>query len=58
MGWDTHVMGGVQVHIVPGGHLDMLSMPAVGVVAEKLVVYLDNGSNHEEPVGTFDTGSK
>ena len=40
MGWDTYVTGDVQVHIVPGGHLDMLSMPAVRVVAEKLAAYL------------------
>jgi thioesterase domain-containing protein len=46
MGWDTYVMGGVQVHIVPGGHLDMMSMPSVRVVAEKLATYLDNGPNH------------
>ena len=48
MGWDTYVMGGVQVHIVPGGHLDMMSMPAVCVVAEKLATYLDNGSKIKE----------
>ena len=53
MGWDTYVMGGVQVHIVPGGHLDMMSMPAVRVVAEKLAAYLDNGSNLKESAGTF-----
>jgi thioesterase domain-containing protein len=46
MGWDTYVTGGVQVHIVPGGHLDMMSVPAVCVLAEKLATYLDNGSNH------------
>jgi thioesterase domain-containing protein len=46
MGWDTYVTGGVQVHIVPGGHLDMMSVPAVCVLAEKLASYLDNGSNH------------
>jgi thioesterase domain-containing protein len=53
MGWDTYLMGDVQVHIVPGGHLDMLSMPAVRVVAEKLAVYLDNGSNLKESAGAL-----
>jgi thioesterase domain-containing protein len=53
MGWDTYLMGDVQVHIVPGGHLDMLNMPAVRVVAEKLSAYLDNGSNLKESAGTL-----
>ena len=52
MGWDRYVMGGVQVHIVPGGHLDMLSMPVVRVVAEKLAACLDNGSNLKESAST------
>ncbi len=46
MGWDTYVKGGVQVHMVPGDHLDMMSTPSVAVIAEKLATYLDNGSNH------------
>ena len=44
MGWDACVTGGVEVHIVPGGHVDMMNMPSVRVVAEKLAAYLDNGS--------------
>ena len=48
MGWDTCVTEGVQVHIVPGGHVDMMSMPSVRVIAEKLATYLDNGSNRKE----------
>jgi thioesterase domain-containing protein len=48
MGWNAYVMGDIQVHIVPGGHADMLNMPAVHVVAEKLAAYLDNGSNLNE----------
>lgn len=52
MGWDTYVMGGIQVHIVPGGHLDMMRMPSVRVVAEKLATYLDKGSNYNESVAT------
>jgi thioesterase domain-containing protein len=53
MGWDTYLMGDVQVHIVPGGHLDILSMPAVRVVAEKLATYLDNGSNLKGSAGAL-----
>lgn len=51
MGWDLYVKGGVQVHVVPGDHLDMLSMPAVRAVAEKLATYLDDGSNRNWSVG-------
>jgi thioesterase domain-containing protein len=53
MGWDAFAMGGVKVHIVPGGHVDMMRMPSVGVIAEKLATYLDNDTNHEESAGTF-----
>lgn len=51
MGWDACVAGGVQVHVVPGGHLEMMSMPSVGVVADNLATYLDNRSHgKKEPV--------
>ena len=53
MGWDACVTGGVHIHIVPGGHVDMMSMPSVRVVAEKLATYLDNGSKRNESFGTF-----
>lgn len=53
MGWDSYVMGSVQVHIVPGDHLDMLSMPSVSVLAEKLATHLDNGLDRKESVGTL-----
>jgi thioesterase domain-containing protein len=53
MGWDSCVTGGVQVHIVPGGHVDMMNMPSVGVIAEKLAAYLDNGSHRKESAGTL-----
>jgi thioesterase domain-containing protein len=43
MGWEACAMGGVQVHVVPGGHVDMMRMPSVGVVADKLAAYLENG---------------
>jgi hypothetical protein len=53
MGWDAYVTGGSQIHIVPGGHLDMMKMPFVRAVAEKLATYLDNGSNSKEPTRTL-----
>jgi thioesterase domain-containing protein len=42
MGWNACVTGGVQVHVVPGDHLDMMRMPSVGVIAEILATYLNN----------------
>jgi thioesterase domain-containing protein len=47
MGWDTYAMGGAQVHVVPGRHVDMMRMPYVRAVADKLASYLDSGSNHK-----------
>jgi thioesterase domain-containing protein len=43
MGWDTYAMGGAQVHVVPGRHVDMMRMPYVRAVAEKLTAHLDSG---------------
>jgi thioesterase domain-containing protein len=40
MGWTACANGGVQVHVVPGGHVDMMKMPSVGVIAEELAAYL------------------
>jgi thioesterase domain-containing protein len=40
MGWNACVMGGVQVHIVPGGHVEMMRIPSVCLVAEKVAAYL------------------
>jgi thioesterase domain-containing protein len=42
MGWDACVHGGIQIHIIPGGHLDMLIMPSVRVMAQEMSAYLDN----------------
>ena len=55
MGWDTYAMGGVEVHVVPGRHVDMMRMPYVRAVADKLTTYLDNGSDpKKDPLaGTF-----
>jgi thioesterase domain-containing protein len=50
MGWDACATGGVHVHVVPGGHVDMMRMPSVSTVADELAVYLDRSSTHKEPV--------
>jgi thioesterase domain-containing protein len=45
MGWSACARGGVQVCLVPGGHVDMMTAPSsVRVIAETLLAYLDNGS--------------
>ena len=44
MGWEACVTGGVRVHLIPAGHVDMMQMPSVGIVAEKLATYLDSGT--------------
>jgi thioesterase domain-containing protein len=44
MGWEACVTGGIRVHVVPGGHVDMMSAPSVRVVADKLSDYLDQAS--------------
>lgn len=40
MGWDSCAMGGVEVHVVPGGHAEMMSMPNVRAVADVLARHL------------------
>ncbi len=35
-GWGELVAGGVDIHYIPGSHLNMLNEPSVQVVAEKL----------------------
>jgi thioesterase domain-containing protein len=37
-------MSGVEVHVVPGDHVDMMSMPHVHAVADKLAAYLEIGA--------------
>jgi thioesterase domain-containing protein len=44
MGWGACVMGGVQVHEIPAIHAEMMGMPSVRIIAEKLATYLDRGS--------------
>jgi thioesterase domain-containing protein len=48
MGWDACVTGGVQVHTIPGSHVEMMNVPAVCAIAEKLATYLDKGSYQEK----------
>jgi len=43
MGWNNCAMGGVQVHVVPGDHADMMRMPTVRAVADVLATYLERG---------------
>jgi len=48
MGWDACVVGTVHVHTVPGSHVNMMSVPSVHTIANKLTTYLDNGVRLEE----------
>jgi thioesterase domain-containing protein len=48
MGWEICVAGKVDVHVVPGGHVDMMRAPAVFEIAERLAGYLDRPSHKEE----------
>jgi len=51
MGWEACVTGGIQVHVVPGGHVDMMSAPSVCVIADKLADHWDKAqSPDKEPV--------
>ena len=47
MGWGASARGGVRVHVVPGGHVDMMRMPSVGTLADNLAIYLTN--NYTQP---------
>ncbi len=47
MGWDACAMGGVQVHVVPGGHVDMMTMPSVRVIADTLATHFESDSSHK-----------
>ncbi len=53
MGWEACAPSGVEVHIVPGGHVDMMTMPSVSVIAERLATYLDRGLSRGESVGSL-----
>jgi len=40
MGWEICVNGKTHIHVVPGGHVDMMRAPAVFEIAEKLAGHL------------------
>jgi thioesterase domain-containing protein len=51
MGWSTCALGGVEVHVVPGGHVGMMAMPSVQVISDVLAAHLrDNAATHRETV--------
>ncbi|WP_445245375.1 non-ribosomal peptide synthetase [Microcoleus sp. OTE_8_concoct_300] len=41
LGWSALALGGVEIHEVPGNHLDMLKEPHVQVLAKKLKACID-----------------
>ena len=47
LGWNTCAIGGIDVHVVPGGHLNMLNKPYVSHLAERLTAYLEEGYQAE-----------
>jgi thioesterase domain-containing protein len=53
MGWNACVTGGVHVHTVPGSHVEMMNVPAVRTIAEKLATYLDSGAYQEKSAVAF-----
>ena len=46
LGWGLCAVGGIDVYVVPGDHLDMMARPNVYKVMEKLAVYLDKSARH------------
>jgi thioesterase domain-containing protein len=36
LGWDGLAAGGVEIHVLPGNHLDLMVEPALGAIAERL----------------------
>jgi thioesterase domain-containing protein len=56
MGWSDWASGGVEVHVVPGNHANMMYEPNVAVLAEKLTACLDRAHAAEaEESGTAGT---
>jgi thioesterase domain-containing protein len=39
MGWGLCAAGGIDIHVVPGGHLDILNVPHVSSLVDKLGTY-------------------
>ena len=46
-GWNFLVQGGVEIHNIPGNHLDIVKEPYVQVLAEKLKACIDNAQEGE-----------
>ncbi|WP_426424860.1 alpha/beta fold hydrolase [Bradyrhizobium genosp. A] len=40
MGWSICALGGVKIHVVPGGHVDMMAMPSVKAIVDVVATYL------------------
>jgi amino acid adenylation domain-containing protein len=47
LGWDEWASGGVEVHVVPGNHANLMYEPHVEVLAEKLIECLDRAQSAE-----------
>ena len=47
MGWGDWASGGVEVHVVPGNHANLMYEPHVEVLAKKLMASLDKAQSAE-----------
>jgi thioesterase domain-containing protein len=47
MGWSEWASGGVEVHVVPGNHANLMYEPHVEVLAEKLTACLNQAQAKE-----------
>jgi thioesterase domain-containing protein len=57
MGWGASASGGVEVNVVPGSHVDMMKMPSVGVIAEKVAGYLNFDLAHRQELKNLEQSS-
>ena len=51
MGWSDWASGGVEVHVIPGNHANLMYEPHVEVLAEKLTICLDQARCLEAQAG-------
>jgi thioesterase domain-containing protein len=51
LGWSHLVKGGVEIHQIPGHHLNVLRSPNVQVVAEKLTACVNHVHSQEKGIG-------
>jgi amino acid adenylation domain-containing protein len=54
-GWRNFALGGIQTYRIPGAHLEMFTEPNCKVVAEKLTMHLDEGTQNSLSKPTSDT---